>query len=408
MSTKICPWGAYFTFCKISPDLSKLYLKMPAADAKPNNRTEVMIQFPTYQHADRNSYDVVVCMAPLYLFERWAQLALAMEVWKHFGVKLVQIYVQSVLPDSYALLKAYEKEGFARIKTFPVLPKFGKFDPNLKVDWRAEAAALTDCFNIYRYSAKFVFFGSPDDLIFPKSRGPLIREFEFLSESHPKALAFRYRPKVISVHTAFAGIALKDLNFSEILQNTKAEFRDSTKYFVKGGNEQILGIDTHWPILWNKSLDLKSFVEIVPADFNRFAHMKYWIGKKAQTKKLNFTDFDHNLVSKRVVNRVQNRYGNFLDRNSIGTDKTLPKETYFPLIFDCHNRLMSRKNARRCHTYFNCALPDLDLKCHVAKGNYTEQRLSSGGFLMLVKTLNSGAELYTSLHGCQSTWNKIA
>lgn len=58
-----------------------------------------------YRTAVTENYNVVVCMSPLFYFERWQIMLLALETYIHFGVDMQVYYIQSMLSTVWNVLK---------------------------------------------------------------------------------------------------------------------------------------------------------------------------------------------------------------------------------------------------------------------------------------------------------------
>lgn len=49
--------------------------------------------------------DVAVCFSPLFFFERWQLLIVALEVYRQYGVGAQVYYIQSMIAEIFEFLK---------------------------------------------------------------------------------------------------------------------------------------------------------------------------------------------------------------------------------------------------------------------------------------------------------------
>lgn len=57
----------------------------------------------------KRKFDVGVCMAPMFYFERWDIMVVLLEVYHYFGAELQIFYIMSVLDDIYRLIEVSSK-----------------------------------------------------------------------------------------------------------------------------------------------------------------------------------------------------------------------------------------------------------------------------------------------------------
>lgn len=72
-------------------------------------------------------HDLVVCVAPLYIYTDWQILLTGIETWFALGATLFVFPIQSASNDTYLILKAYESQG----NYFENMEKINKFRKNL-------------------------------------------------------------------------------------------------------------------------------------------------------------------------------------------------------------------------------------------------------------------------------------
>lgn len=145
----------------------------------------------------RESRGVVSCFSPMFLNDNWQLLLLTAEVYSHYGAFL-QFYVRSMLSPLLDLLRTYKN---ARITPWPgvelgILCHFsspnlknisGKerassasFDPNIELEFRNQASAMTDCLLMYKEAAEYIMFPDPDDVIIPRTGSSYLEEFNWV------------------------------------------------------------------------------------------------------------------------------------------------------------------------------------------------------------------------------------
>uniref|UniRef100_A0A1I7W8U4 Glycosyltransferase family 92 protein n=1 Tax=Heterorhabditis bacteriophora TaxID=37862 RepID=A0A1I7W8U4_HETBA len=147
-----------------------------------------------------DQHEVVACFSPLFLSERWQLLLLTAEVYTHYGA-IMHFYIRSMISDLFRILARYRN---ARVQPWPAV-KLGKkrasshnFDPNLELEFRNQAAAMTDCLLLYKVplyesyifftselyfstkfqeSAQYIIFPDTDDVIIPRLGKTYTEEF---------------------------------------------------------------------------------------------------------------------------------------------------------------------------------------------------------------------------------------
>ncbi|EYB97721.1 hypothetical protein Y032_0138g2077 [Ancylostoma ceylanicum] len=93
----------------------------------------------------------------------------------------MHFYVRSMITDLFSILTRYPN---ARVNPWPAVQLGSKranslaFDPNLELEFRNQAAAMTDCLLLYKESAKFIIFPDTDDIIIPRLGRTYIEEFQ--------------------------------------------------------------------------------------------------------------------------------------------------------------------------------------------------------------------------------------
>ncbi|KAK6019117.1 hypothetical protein OSTOST_15257 [Ostertagia ostertagi] len=132
------------------------------------------------RHPYPERHDVVACFSPLFLNERWQLLLLTAEVHNHYGAAM-HFYVRSMITDLFLIMSRYPN---ARVQPWPAVRLGSKransndFDPNIELEFRNQAAAMTDCLLLYKESAKYIIFPDTDDVIIPRLGRTYLEEFD--------------------------------------------------------------------------------------------------------------------------------------------------------------------------------------------------------------------------------------
>lgn len=111
---RACSWTQYVAICAVSPDptsfsISRRVSKRQRRVAEVTHTfghyaCDVLLQVP-YRVAIREQFGVVACFSPLFYFERWQVLLLALETYRQFGVDHQVYYIQSMLSAVREIMK---------------------------------------------------------------------------------------------------------------------------------------------------------------------------------------------------------------------------------------------------------------------------------------------------------------
>ncbi|VDM51036.1 unnamed protein product, partial [Toxocara canis] len=139
-----CKWTPYLAQCATVSNVRSLQIALAGDE-------QYFVQIPFRKSVER-LYDVVTCVTPLFLNERWQLLVLAVEVYRYYGVDMQNIYVTSMVSAVYDLLKIYEERGWINIDPWPKMDFEHdlNYDPNKELEWRSQVAAQTDCLLKYK------------------------------------------------------------------------------------------------------------------------------------------------------------------------------------------------------------------------------------------------------------------
>ncbi|RCN38627.1 hypothetical protein ANCCAN_15447 [Ancylostoma caninum] len=121
-------------------------------------------------------------------------IVVILQVYSYYGAAM-HFYVRSMITDLFSILSRYPN---ARVNPWPAVQLGSKranslsFDPNLELEFRNQAAAMTDCLLLYKESAKFIIFPDTDDIIIPRLGRTYLEEFQKVFLMYPDAAAVAY------------------------------------------------------------------------------------------------------------------------------------------------------------------------------------------------------------------------
>uniref|UniRef100_A0A914XC49 Glycosyltransferase family 92 protein n=1 Tax=Plectus sambesii TaxID=2011161 RepID=A0A914XC49_9BILA len=267
-----CPWNYYVAVCETARPLVSLSISTTA-----NQAADLIVK-----NSVQKSLNIVVCISPLFLYERWQMLVTAIGIWRHYGANEVVVYYLSALETVYRLMKAYESSGLIRLESFPSLPSF---DDNVhlfeKIEWRNQPSAYLDCLYSYRESAQYIIFADPDDVLVPKLGQTYLSEFEQLFERWPDASGFLYNRLDLEVYHDSIGKPIGEFRLDELLQNYKPRNcapTSATKYAAIPS--RIIGAWIH-----NSGRIVGDFVDHkISCEENSFLHFRTWFESSAQNQ----------------------------------------------------------------------------------------------------------------------------
>ncbi|RCN25519.1 hypothetical protein ANCCAN_28768 [Ancylostoma caninum] len=107
-------------------------------------------------------------------------IVVILQVYSYYGAAM-HFYVRSMITDLFSILSRYPN---ARVNPWAAIQLGSKranslsFDPNLELEFRNQAAAMTDCLLLYKESAKFIIFPDTDDIIIPRLGRTYLEEFQ--------------------------------------------------------------------------------------------------------------------------------------------------------------------------------------------------------------------------------------
>ncbi|KAH7719526.1 Protein F59C6.8 [Aphelenchoides avenae] len=213
--------------------------------------------------------------APLFYFERWQTLLLALEVYRQQGVSLQVFYVQSILIDILNVLNLYVRREHATVQLWPQLdiPESDLgYNPNNQLVFRNQASAHTDCILQYKMAAEFVIISDIDELLFPTDGFKLPEYFAALLAKAPLSSSFQYR----RFNSEFnSSVMISDFSLSALLSSTKITNEEvHAKSVVLPSRVHITG--AHFP-LPQHILQGYNYTAVPESD-NIMVHFRKWNG----------------------------------------------------------------------------------------------------------------------------------
>jgi hypothetical protein len=139
----------------------------------------------------------------MFAFDMWHLLLMSMELHRLHQVDLVIIYIQSIDPRVYTLVKEYAMEDWVEIRYSLHMPENLQglsYNPNAETTWNNQLVNFHDCLYEFRESAEFIAFPDWDDLLLAggadKNLGSSIRPLgqllEELALQEPTVASFMY------------------------------------------------------------------------------------------------------------------------------------------------------------------------------------------------------------------------
>lgn len=320
-------------------------------------------------------HDVVACFSPLFLNERWQLLLLTAEVYSHYGAAM-HFYVRSMITDLFTLLTRYPK---ARIQPWPAVrlgekrASSSSFDPNIELEFRNQAAAMTDCLLYYKESAKYIVFPDTDDVIIPRLGRTYFEEFERVFLLYPDAAAVAYNMS----QSAIISTTTPSL-YSPVDVLKSVQFKGETRW------GKIVVRPERTDSAWiHRSYGIREGYEQVtlPIELNSALHLRFWnFNNQSQMSDDIVPIYDpllKNLSGAPLFNRddLAEINDSFVAnmRQAGSTYDRLPEVSiYYPLIEQCYNRIFyNGEHHGKCKGPELCDLPQFPgVRCMNVKSDY--------------------------------------
>ncbi|CAI2349007.1 unnamed protein product [Caenorhabditis sp. 36 PRJEB53466] len=220
-SSDICSWAGHIAEC----DLDVHAMKEFKISTTPNVE-DAMLVTPEAPLRERR-HDMVVCMAPMYIYTDWEILVTGIELWLAMGATKIVIPVQSASRATYRILQEYEKKGIVIIRHWPKWPILSDTNPNGLVLSRGIEESHVNCLFFVKPWADIVVFSDIDDFLLPLdptsvASGDNLRILKNLFAEHPQAgsLLFEHRDVQFVPPNRQGDQSLANFNF-EFLRNSK-------------------------------------------------------------------------------------------------------------------------------------------------------------------------------------------
>lgn len=131
----------------------------------------------------------------MFAFDQWHVFITNAEIMRALGVELLVVYVQSVHPSLFNIIKAYEEEGFVQLRGALHMPRLDSmaYNPNAETMWNNQLVNFHDAYYYFRESTDFIVFNDWDELLITPDFQPLAPIFQRLKEANPDVAAFNFQ-----------------------------------------------------------------------------------------------------------------------------------------------------------------------------------------------------------------------
>ncbi|CAJ0594125.1 unnamed protein product [Cylicocyclus nassatus] len=359
-----CKWVPFIAVGRVSASMTSLQLSTGTT----------AITIPVRQPYTE-SHDVVACFSPLFLNERWQLLLLTAEVYSHYGAAM-HFYVRSMITDLFSIIIRYPN---VRVNPWPALQLGSKraaaqsFDPNFELEFRNQAAAMTDCLLLYKESAQFIVFPDTDDIIIPRLGRTYLDEFQRVFSMYPEAAVVAYNMSQSGITTTTAASTYSP---ADVLMSLR--FKGETRWgkiVVKPER-----VDSAWI---HRSYGIRDGYEQIslPIEMNSALHLRFWnfdnstLSEKSQPPiydPLLTTLANDPLVRSDDLEQIQKNFKNNM-KNASNIYERLPAVSiYYPLIEQCYNRIFyNGEQHSKCKGPELCDLPQFPgVRCVNVKSEF--------------------------------------
>uniref|UniRef100_A0A7I4YEX4 Glycosyltransferase family 92 protein n=1 Tax=Haemonchus contortus TaxID=6289 RepID=A0A7I4YEX4_HAECO len=193
-SSDICSWAGHIAECELEVHTFKEF----RIGVTPHVEDAMIVTLE--QPLRESRHDLVVCMAPMYIYTDWETLLVGIETWVALGATKIIVPVQSASTSSYRILQEYEKRGLVIIRTWPKWPVLSDSNPNGLVLSRGIEESHVNCLFFAKPWANMIVFSDIDDLLLPVDPlqikpGINVEILKNLFAEHPQAgsLLFEHR-----------------------------------------------------------------------------------------------------------------------------------------------------------------------------------------------------------------------
>ncbi|CAI5444803.1 unnamed protein product [Caenorhabditis angaria] len=221
-SSDICSWAGHIAECELDVHSFKDF----KISTTPNVEDSMLIT-PETPLKEPRRHDMVVCMAPMYIYTDWEILITGIETWLAMGASKIVVPVQSASNATYKILQEYEKKGLVIIRPWSKWPILSDTNPNGLVLSRGIEESHVNCLFFVKPWSDIVVFSDIDDFLLPLQPetlkfGDNLRIIRELFAEHPQSgsLLFEHRDVQFVPPQIEGAQSLAKFNF-EFLRNSK-------------------------------------------------------------------------------------------------------------------------------------------------------------------------------------------
>ncbi|CAD6199833.1 unnamed protein product [Caenorhabditis auriculariae] len=180
-ASDICSWAGHIAECPLEEHAYKDFKISTTPFVE-----DSMLIVPEAPLKEKR-HDLVVCMAPMYIYTDWQTLLAGIEIWLAMGATKIVVPVQSASTTTYRILEEYQKKGIVIIRHWPKWPVLSDSNPNGLVLSRGIEESHVNCLFFTTFFCPWIRRKSDLELI--------SRSFEAFSMSTPRPvlLLFEHR-----------------------------------------------------------------------------------------------------------------------------------------------------------------------------------------------------------------------
>ncbi|CAJ0580757.1 unnamed protein product, partial [Mesorhabditis spiculigera] len=270
----ICAWAGHIAECEV-----EVHTHHEMRIGTSPDPLESMLIKPEIPIHTKKKAELVVCMAPMYIYVEWEILLLGLETWIAMGAEKIIVPVQSASTTAYAILKQYEKQGIVEIRDWPKWPVLSDVNPNGLVLSRGIEESHVNCLFYVKPFADMAVFTDIDDFYLPPDPSKVVpggtpAAFRELFYEHPQAgsLLFEHRDVQLRLPEE-AAKSLDTFNF-DFLKSTNykqncAVWRMKTRVLVNAS--RVDSVNMH-----ETGIHRFGYVQVrVPCRRGHFYHMRH-------------------------------------------------------------------------------------------------------------------------------------
>ncbi|KJH49845.1 hypothetical protein DICVIV_04029 [Dictyocaulus viviparus] len=190
----ICSWAGHLAECELEVHAFKDF----RIGTTPEVEDAMIISVDETIRESR--HELVVCMAPMYIYTDWETLLVGIETWLNLGATKIIVPVQSASTSCYRILREYENRGLVIIRPWPKWPVLSDTNPNGLVLSRGIEESHVNCLFFAKPWSNMIAFSDIDDILLPTDpleiqTGANLKILQNLFNEHPQAgsLLFEHR-----------------------------------------------------------------------------------------------------------------------------------------------------------------------------------------------------------------------